>query len=759
MDADLPGDGDSSRRTEGDARRDQPVSDHEVEIWQQMVDSLPQIVWVTRPDGWHLYYHRQWYEFTGLSVADSVGHGWNPPFHPDDRPRARRQWAQATGSGQPYEIEYRLRRHDGVYRWMLGRALPLRDPTGQIVQWMGTCTDIDELKRAQDELEASRNLHRLAGSVARFGGWIYRTDDATMSWSDELYEVFELSRDVAPDLDDTIALALPHHQQLFRDVFTACVGEGESFDVELEGHTYRGRHLWVRVIAEPRRDEHGLVVGVQGAVQDITASKEAEARSRVLADRLTTTLESITDAFWTVDEAWTLTYVNRRAEQLLQRNRGELLGTNLWDAFPQAVHTVLYDRYRSVMLSGASDVIEEFYWPPIGRWLDIHVYPSEHGLAVYFRDVTDTREVRHSLHERLKELQALSSVNAGANRIGEVEELCQLAADSLAAAMEQPDTTSVEVGLEQVTWHAGAVDGSSHRIEAPIDIDGERSGLVGVSSPTPPHPQEHDLVHAVAETLGLWGSRHRASARLARLNGRLADANHRLADAVQLKDDLLSMASHELRTPLTPILGFSETLEARSDNLTGTQRQMVGAIHDNARRMFRLVEDLLVLSQESAASLVNRPDLVELSGLLDEVMDQLHGLGGEPHINVEGCQVYADPNHLTQILLNLLTNAAKYGRPPVTVEARRVGERTLIDVGDHGPGIDREFQQRMWDRFEQKDRGDTRTASGVGLGLTIARLLAETCNGNVRYRNRAPTGAIFTVGLPAAAPAGNERSG
>ena len=753
VDDDRPEDGAGSR-TEAGVRDGQPVFDDEVEVWQQMVDSLPQIVWVTRPDGWHVYFNRQWYEYTGLSFEESVGHGWNPPFHPDDRPRARRLWSQATSSGQSYEIEYRLRRHDGVYRWMLGRAAPLRDPAGEVVQWMGTCTDIDELKHVQDELEVSRDLHRLAGTVARLGGFIYRTDDGTMTWSDELYDVFELSPDVAPDLDDTIALALPDDQQLFRDALAACVAEGKSFDIELEGDTYRGRYLWVRIIAEPRPDGHGTVTGVQGAVQDITAHKEAERRSRMLADRLTTTLESITDAFWTVDENWTLTYVNQRAEQLLQRDCDELLGTQLWAAFPQAVHTILYDRYRSAMQSGASDVIEEFYWPPIGRWLDIHIYPSEHGLAVYFRDVTDTLEVRHSLHERLKELQALATINASTNRIADVEELCQLAADNLATAMQQPDTTRVTVRLEEVTCYAGAGDECAHRIEVPIDIDGGRRGLVAVSSQVPPHPQAHDLVHAVAETLGLWGSRHRATARLNRLNERLNDANERLVDAVRLKEDLLSMASHELRTPLTPILGFSETLETRGDDLSGAQQQMVGSIRDNARRMSRLVEDLLVVSQSSADALVNRPDLIDLPRLLAEVIDDLGGQAGKPHISVEGCRVYADPNHLTQILTNLLSNAAKYGRPPITVEARTVGDRTLIDVADHGPGIDPEFQQRMWDRFEQKDRGDTRTASGVGLGLTITRLLAETCGGNIRYGNRTPTGAIFTIELPAIVPAG-----
>ena len=124
--------------------------------WRELVATLPQIVWIARPDGYHVYFNQQWTDFTGLTLAQSLGDGWNPPFHPEERPLATRLWAEATRTGDPYEIEYRLRRHDGVYRWMLGRAVPLRDESGQIVKWFGTCTDIEELKAALDDAAALR---------------------------------------------------------------------------------------------------------------------------------------------------------------------------------------------------------------------------------------------------------------------------------------------------------------------------------------------------------------------------------------------------------------------------------------------------------------------------------------------------------------------------------------------------------------------------------------------------------------------------
>lgn len=126
--------------------------------WQALIDSMPQIVWVTRPDGWHVHFNRNWLEYTGLTLEESLGFGWNPPFHPEDRGRAAELWAEAIRTGEPYEIEYRLRRHDGVYHWMLGRAVPLRDEAGRIETWFGTCTDIEELKDAQARIDEQARL-------------------------------------------------------------------------------------------------------------------------------------------------------------------------------------------------------------------------------------------------------------------------------------------------------------------------------------------------------------------------------------------------------------------------------------------------------------------------------------------------------------------------------------------------------------------------------------------------------------------------
>ncbi|WP_298745216.1 PAS domain-containing protein [uncultured Brevundimonas sp.] len=136
--------------------------------FRAIADSMPQMVWSTRPDGFHDYYNARWYEFTGVPEGSTDGEGWNGMFHPDDQERAWDRWRHSLETGEPYEIEYRLRRHDGVYRWTLGRARPIRNEAGEITRWFGTCTDIDDLKRSDQakELLSQELSHRIKNIFA-----------------------------------------------------------------------------------------------------------------------------------------------------------------------------------------------------------------------------------------------------------------------------------------------------------------------------------------------------------------------------------------------------------------------------------------------------------------------------------------------------------------------------------------------------------------------------------------------------------------
>ena len=156
-----------------------------------LTDAMPQMVWSTLPDGYHDYYNARWYEFTGVPAGSTDGEAWYGVFHPDDQTRAWERWRHSLATGDAYEIEYRLRHRSGEYRWVLGRALPVRDAGGRITRWIGTCTDIDAGKRIAEQNEIlSRELsHRIKNIFAVISGLISlsaRRDPAVKRYADDL---------------------------------------------------------------------------------------------------------------------------------------------------------------------------------------------------------------------------------------------------------------------------------------------------------------------------------------------------------------------------------------------------------------------------------------------------------------------------------------------------------------------------------------------------------------------------------------------
>jgi signal transduction histidine kinase len=227
----------------------------------------------------------------------------------------------------------------------------------------------------------------------------------------------------------------------------------------------------------------------------------------------------------------------------------------------------------------------------------------------------------------------------------------------------------------------------------------------------------------------------------------LAATNAELAAANDIKDDFLAMTNHELRTPLTTVLGYTQLLRKRWDTISDERRrEFVVRIEEQGQRLQTMVEELLTLSSAQAGALHMQLTEVELCGAIDEAI-QSHGLVGTAFGNdcPPGVAVWADRGRLGQILINYLTNARKYGAPPISVRTELDGAWVRIVVEDEGPGVPEAFVPRLFDRFSQASRGDSRTAEGTGLGLAIVQQLAQAQGGDAWYEPRHPRGSRFLV--------------
>lgn len=236
------------------------------------------------------------------------------------------------------------------------------------------------------------------------------------------------------------------------------------------------------------------------------------------------------------------------------------------------------------------------------------------------------------------------------------------------------------------------------------------------------------------------------TAELAALNDRLADTNIALAGSNRTKDAFLASVSHELRTPLTVIAGFVEAMQ-RLPSGAADRGAFVEPIERNVRRLDALVSDLLTATSLDAQAVTAFRRPVDLGGVLPGLPATLAGSKGTVAVAVEpGSVVEIDPRHLERILVNLLVNAERHGRPPLTLSATGAGDSHVeVRVRDHGNGIPAEELDRLFQRFARgNDRGNV---PGTGLGLSIVRELAELNGGAVAYEAAAP-GACFVLRLP-----------
>jgi signal transduction histidine kinase len=216
----------------------------------------------------------------------------------------------------------------------------------------------------------------------------------------------------------------------------------------------------------------------------------------------------------------------------------------------------------------------------------------------------------------------------------------------------------------------------------------------------------------------------------------------------ELQRDFVALAAHELRTPATTVYGLAATLAHR--DLPAEQAEMLQqTLHEQAERMSRLVEQLLDMSRLDAVSVRVSPELVELKRELEQIVrTSAHGRESEIEIDAPAEQaVRADRAVLERVIGNLVTNALRYGEPPVRIAVRESDGFLRISVQDSGPGIDPAFVPHLFDRFQRSDKA-RQTGTGAGLGLSIAQLYARAHGGDLLYDPDTERGARFDLVLP-----------
>ncbi|MBS0663614.1 MAG: PAS domain S-box protein [Verrucomicrobia bacterium] len=312
-------------------------------------------------------------------------------YAPECRDRIRALFEACVKDGTPFDDELKIITARGRHVWVRVLGEAVRDAGGAIVRVQGAIEDISERKAQEEALRRKEKLQQIGGKVARVGGWALKVPENEVFWSDEVFAMLDFPPGQVPLLDQALALYPAEAREKIAAALTECARVGTPFDLELPINTASRRRLWARLRGEAERLPDGTITRIVGAFQDITGLRRAEEQTRRLTERLASTLESITDAFFTVDRSWCFNFLNTEAERLLHRSRSELLGRNIWAEFPAAAGTIIQTEYERAMAKQVT-VGFETYYPPLDIWMHVRAYPSEQGLAVYFRDISAERK-------------------------------------------------------------------------------------------------------------------------------------------------------------------------------------------------------------------------------------------------------------------------------------------------------------------------------------------------------------------------------
>jgi PAS domain S-box-containing protein len=420
--------------------------------FRDLTDNAPVMIWITDEDNACTYVNKQWVAFTGQSREEAAGSGCLDVVHPDDRSRARDAYVAAAARREDFRVEYRLRRHDGVYRWAIDTGTPQFDGHGTFVGYAGSVVDVSELKYANEAIRTGDKRLRLALAAAQAGIWERDLASNILVWSPETYELFGIEPlDRSPTYEDFRTRVYPEDlPRVDAAVRAALEGTAAEYRAEFRVRHARSGMRWLSAHGRVERAEDGRPLRMSGITLDITDRKQAEASTRDSEERFRQFAENSQDVIWILDaESGQLEYVSPGLERIWGVGCDRLLADRgIW---LQMLHPD--DRDFAVawieQLSPAGQAVVEYrIVRPDGviRWIRDSAFPihDENGMlrriAGIAEDITERRDADQRLRllaaevdHRAKNMLSVVQVMLRLTRADSVQEYAAAAQGRIAA--------------------------------------------------------------------------------------------------------------------------------------------------------------------------------------------------------------------------------------------------------------------------------------------------------------------------------------
>jgi PAS domain S-box-containing protein len=394
-----------------------------------IVDAIPTLAWSARSDGSADFFNQRWLDYTGLSAEEARDWGWTLALHPDDEKGLVDYWRSVLASGKPGEIEARMRRVDGVYRWFLFRATPSLDNDGRVIKWFGTNTDIEDRKRAEDALRSNeRNLRLILDTIPGFvcilseGGKVELVNRQVLEYFGKTIE--ELKN------WDTSDVVHPDDLPRVIEAWKHSVETGEPYALELRQRRADGVYRWFQARALPAKDTQGRITGWHMLLTDIDDRRRAEDAVRSNEQSLRLMVDSIPGFVSTANAAGEIELVNRQVLGYFGKTIEELKNWDTSDAVHPDDLPRMVEAYRRAFETGEPLDVENRSRRADGvyRWFHVRARPqrdAEGRIVRWCSLVTDIDDRKRAEALLAAEKRTLEMITSGACLADILERLCE----------------------------------------------------------------------------------------------------------------------------------------------------------------------------------------------------------------------------------------------------------------------------------------------------------------------------------------------
>ena len=753
------------------------------ERFRLMADAAPVLIWLSGTDILRNWFNNTWLDFTGRSTEQEMGNGWAVGVHPDDFDACLQTYSAAFDARESFSMEYRLKHHDGTYRWVLDVGVPRQGAGCEFIGYIGSCTDITDVKHAEIALVASEERYRTLFNGMDEGYCVVEIIfDANKKPIDyrilEVNPPFEKQSGLVNATGKTILELIPDCDPIPIAMYgqVAITGKPIRFEYEIK-ELDRWFDIYAFKIKSPdtiNSPEHNKIAIL---FTNINARKQAENSLLDSEERLQAFLQSSSDVIYSMNSDWSEMHQLHGRDFVVDTKQSNTNWLNDY-IHPDDRPLVLEKINQSIKTKTTFEMEHQILQADktLGWALSraVPIFNSKGEITEWFgtaTDITQRKKEQEALRQSEERFRVLFEMGPVAmytvDAAGKIQEFNRNAinlwgreplrgdpGESYCCAYKiyQPDGTLVPHAENAVADVLAGRASAAIDVEAVLErLDGSRVSVV--ANVVPLLNDDGEIIGAMSCLVDMT---YRKNVEEAMFNNNLELQTAKLAaeKANLAKSDFLSSMSHELRTPLNAILGFAQLIESSVTPLTLSQTHNIHQILQAGWYLLELINEILDLAQIESGKQAILLEAVSINEVMRDCAAMIetlaikHGIGITFNALADDAVVYADKIRLKQIMINLLSNAIKYNKVGGTVIVDFALNQSLlrICVKDTGAGLNAEQLAQLFQPFNRLSR-QANLEEGTGIGLIVCKRLVELMHGNIGVQSTVDVGSKFWIEL------------